>query len=155
MSKIEEIHEGWLRHRLVLQELLETIDNNHINFKPWEGAYSMGSLAVHIATSTDMFVKSVKNGVFTPPAANQFETMEDVRDIVQRLTEVTKEELGSLSHSQLLEKIEINRFYVPGSLWISNAADHEIHHKGQLFTYARMVGVEKVPFFIKQPSKKQ
>ncbi len=25
--------------------------------------------------------------------------------------------------------------------------DHEIHHKGQLFIYARLVGVKDVPFF--------
>ncbi|WP_081825521.1 DinB family protein [Bacillus sp. UNC41MFS5] len=24
--------------------------------------------------------------------------------------------------------------------------DHEIHHKGQLFTYARLIGREKLPF---------
>ncbi|WP_349679045.1 MULTISPECIES: DinB family protein [Aneurinibacillus] len=33
--------------------------------------------------------------------------------------------------------------------------DHEVHHKGQLFLYARLIGIEKLPFFITQPPKQE
>ncbi|SIC68051.1 Uncharacterised protein [Mycobacteroides abscessus subsp. abscessus] len=37
---------------------------------------------------------------------------------------------------------------MPGIVLLENAKDHEIHHKGQLFTYARLAGIEKLPFFV-------
>ena len=39
MSKIDEIHEKWFRHRSVLHELLELINDEHTNFKPWDNAF--------------------------------------------------------------------------------------------------------------------
>jgi uncharacterized damage-inducible protein DinB len=149
--KVENFLQGWLRHRLVLHELVELIDNQHVNFKPWDKALSMGTLAVHTASATDMFVKAVKNGVFAPPRTkNEFQTMDEVRDIIFQLTEVTKEDLLSLTDDQLEKELNFNNYIGKGSLWISMAKDHEIHHKGQLFTYARMVGVDNLPFFVKK-----
>lgn len=66
MTWVEKYIEEWLRHRLVLQEMVALVPDEHIGFKPWENAISMGSLIIHIVTATDMFVKTVKNGTFTP-----------------------------------------------------------------------------------------
>ncbi|SDQ05760.1 DinB family protein [Virgibacillus salinus] len=154
MSTMDEVVDGWLKHRLVVQELLEQVDDEQVQYKPWDNAKSLGDLAVHIATSMDMFVKTVKNGKFTPPQEeSNYETMRDVREILKKYTETTKQDLKSLSKSQLTDEVEFNKDIAPGSFWLSNAIDHEIHHKGQLFTYARMAGVEAVPFFMKHPSE--
>ncbi|GIO29442.1 MULTISPECIES: DinB family protein [Paenibacillus] len=156
MKKVEEYIQEWLRHRLVLQDLVALIPDEHIGFKPWENAMPMGTLITHIVTSTDMFVKTVKNGMFTPPAKiNPCETMEEIGNVVRQLTEETRENLNSINDEQLEKEIEFNGFIGTGRLWLASAKDHEIHHKGQLFTYARMVGVENLPFMMKQPPKKQ
>ncbi len=154
MSTTDEVVDDWLKHRLVVQELLELVDDEQAQFKPWDNAQSLGDLAVHIATSMDMFVKTVKNGEFTPPQEeSNYETMRDVREILKKYTETTKQDLKSLSKSQLTDEVEFNKDFAPGSFWLSNAIDHEIHHKGQLFTYARIAGVKEVPFFMKNPSE--
>ncbi|GIO65938.1 DinB family protein [Paenibacillus sp. VCA1] len=156
MKKVEEYIQEWLRHRLVLQDMVALIPDEHIGFKPWENAMPMGTLITHIVTSTDMFVKTVKNGMFTPPAKiNPCETMEEIGNVVRQLTEETRENLNSINDEQLEKEIEFNGFIGTGRLWLASAKDHEIHHKGQLFTYARMVGVENLPFMMKQPPKKQ
>jgi uncharacterized damage-inducible protein DinB len=154
MMKVEDYLQEWLRHRMVLQEIIELFDGSHINFKPWENASPLGSLVVHVASITDMFVKTVKNGAFTPPTINQYQTMDDVRKIVYDLTEVTQEELNAINDKQLEAEIEIKNRICTGSFWLSLAKDHEIHHKGQLFTYARMVGVENLPFYVRLPPTK-
>ncbi|MBP1949408.1 DinB family protein [Virgibacillus litoralis] len=154
MSTMDEVVDGWLKHRLVVQELLEQVDDEQVQYKPWDNAKSLGDLAIHIATSMDMFVKTVKNGEFTPPQEeSDYESMRDVREILKKYTETTKQDLKSLSKSQLTDEVEFNKDIAPGSFWLSNAIDHEIHHKGQLFTYARMAGVKAVPFFMKHPSE--
>ncbi|MFZ4453069.1 DinB family protein [Salibacterium aidingense] len=147
MNKVEEIREGWLRHRLVLQDLLELVDDEQMNFKPWENAFALGDLAVHTATSMHMFAKMIEKGFFgmsdTAPAVK---TMGEVVDIVKQYTEKTDQLLQTLTKKQLQQEIEMNGFVASGDVWLSNAKDHEIHHKGQLFTYARMAGVKEVPF---------
>lgn len=154
MSTMDEVVDGWLKHRLVVHELLEVVDDKHVQFKPWDGAYSLGQLAVHIATSMDMFAKTVKNGKFTPPKAeNDWRTIGDVRKLVEKYTDVTKWDLKGLNKIHIQSEVEFNKDKAPGSFWLSNAIDHEVHHKGQLFTYVRMTGVERVPFFMKHPTE--
>ncbi|WP_026570684.1 DinB family protein [Sediminibacillus terrae] len=154
MSKVEEIRDSWYSHRQVLQELLEKIDDKHVDFKPWDGAFTLGGLAVHLATSMEMFTKSTKEGVFTfPDSKPEFETLQDVRNIVDNYTQTTLKLFESISDHHLDKRLEMNGFDAPAAVWLGNARDHEIHHKGQLFTYARMAGVEEVPFFMKQPTK--
>lgn len=154
MSTMDEVVDGWLKHRLVVHDLLALVEDNDVDFKPWDGANSLGGLAIHIATSMDMFVKTVLNGEFTMPQKEEdFKTIEDVREIVHNYTMTTTRDLKSLTKSQLTDEVEFNKDIAPGSFWLSNAVDHEIHHKGQLFTYVRMTGAEKVPFFMKHPSE--
>lgn len=154
MNRLEEYIQSWLKHRTVLNEILCLIKDEHMYFKPWEGAFSLSELTLHIANSMDMFVQTIKNGSFKISPVPNYETMDDVRRIVSDYTEKTKGDLATLRNQDLENMIGINGFYASGKVWLENAKDHEIHHKGQLFTYARMIGVEKLPFFLKQPEKR-
>lgn len=154
MDAMDEVVEGWMKHRLVLHDLLELVGDEHVQYKPWDHAFSLGELAIHMATSMDMFVKTVKNGSFTPPQTEKnCETIADVREIVKKYTETSEWDLRALTKSQITDELEFNRDKAPGSFWLSNAIDHEIHHKGQLFTYVRLLGIEKLPFFMKHPKE--
>ncbi|MGM8365997.1 DinB family protein [Virgibacillus sp. W0181] len=154
MDAMDEVVEGWLKHRLVVHDLIKLVDDENMDFKPWDNAVTVSELAIHIATSMDMFVKLVKDGEFTPPKTEKdYQSMEDVHDIVTKYTAKTKRDLKSLSKSHITTEVEFNKDKAPGSFWLSNAIDHEIHHKGQLFTYVRIIGAKEVPFFMKHPSQ--
>lgn len=156
MNRVDSLLQQWLRHRTVLRELLEVIGNEHTHYKPWKDAFSLGFMAVHIAASSNMFVRAVKDGKFPqlsePPS---FETMEDVRRLVSEYTEKTKSDFETLTDRHLDQTVPWGPYHATGEFWLNTMRDHEIHHKGQLFVYARMVGVEKLPFFTIQPPKKQ
>ena len=154
MNPMDEVIKGWLQHRMVVHDLLDLVDDEHINFKPWDDAYSLADLAIHIARSMGTFVKMVKSGEFSPLKDEiNYQSIADVREIVKRYTDITKQDMKGIYKFQLNAEVEFNHINAPGSYWLSNAMDHEIHHKGQLFTYVRMIGVEKVPFFMKLPSE--
>lgn len=152
MSQVEQMMNHWLRHRNVLEELLKTIPNEQIDFKPWDGAMTINELAQHIAASADMFVSIVKTGQgqITQPAITVCNTMEEVRLVVRELTEKTKAIYASLTDEEL--EIEYDsphpNFRGPRKKLLALTTDHEVHHKGQLFVYARMIGVKDLPFFI-------
>lgn len=145
---------GWLQHRMVLDDLLALVNDDDVDYRPWEGAMSIGELAIHIVTTTHMFVKGIKKGEFEAPSEEtNFKTISDVRTIVQRYTESTKEEIASIFTYQMKGYLLFNKVRAPGTYWFSNAIDHEIHHKGQLFTYVRVIGVQDVPNFTRQPDE--
>ncbi|TFJ94154.1 DinB family protein [Lentibacillus salicampi] len=144
---------GWLQHRMVLDDLLALVDDTNVDYRPWDGAMSLGELAIHIVTSTHMFVKGIKKGEFDMPPTENYKTINDIRTIVQRYTEETKEEMSTIFTYQMKGYILFNKVRAPGTYWFSNAIDHEIHHKGQLFTYVRMIGAKEVPNFIRQPDE--
>ncbi|WP_078546862.1 DinB family protein [Litchfieldia alkalitelluris] len=140
---------SWMSHRKALMELLDVVDSEHLNYKPWEDAMSFSELVIHITSSMDMFAQTVKSGEFTPPKElKSFATLDDLKLIVQSETEETTTILQSLNSEQLSQLIEFYGMNLPGMTLLENAKDHEIHHKGQIFTYARMTGAQNLPFFI-------
>lgn len=145
---------GWLQHRMVLDDLLALVDEEDVNYRPWDGAMSVGELAIHMVTSTYMFIKGIKQGEFEdPPTETDYETISDVRAIVQRYTELTKEEISTIFTYQMKGFLLYDKVRAPGTYWFSNAIDYEIHLKGQLFAYVRLLGAKDVPHFIRQPDE--
>ncbi|WP_235841959.1 DinB family protein [Neobacillus fumarioli] len=67
MAQVKQLMDNWLRHRNVLEELLKLIDDEHLSFKPWDGAFTLGEIVLHVVQWNDVFVTLVKTGEFTTP----------------------------------------------------------------------------------------
>ncbi|MCM3586008.1 DinB family protein [Mesobacillus maritimus] len=149
MSRVDSYKDGWLSHRKALQALIETLENKNLSFKPWDNAMSLSELVLHISSSTSMFVRTVNEGIFTPPNEGKTpETVEELKQMVQSDTDKTLTYLESITEEQLNQLVQFSGMKMTGLAMLETAKDHEIHHKGQLFTYARLIGVEELPFFV-------
>lgn len=149
MLNMDSYTQHWLTHREVLHKLVTLDQDNLVHFTPWEGGMSYGTLALHIASSTQMFANMVSKGEFTPPQTkDEWTTLEDVQRLVHAYTEATKEILASVTNEQLKAEITFFGQTAPAHVFLTKALDHEIHHKGQLLTYARIAGVKELPFFM-------
>ncbi|MFP7493382.1 DinB family protein [Terribacillus saccharophilus] len=149
MSKTAYWKENWLRHRNVLISLLDQIQEGHLDFKPWENAMTLRDLALHIAGSSEMFVKMVKTETMSAPDLPEVNTMDDLRKVVKQFTDQTAQAFDAITDEELSLQ---NEAKIPGmqgkkELYLQAIYDHEIHHKGQLFIYARLVGATDLPFF--------
>lgn len=149
---VEKLLEDWSRHRSVLEELLKPVADEHYDFKPWDGAMSLGEMALHIVQWADTFVTLVKTGEFTMPADLGCNTMSEVRDAVRELTEKTTATLKTITNTDVeTERVfSLSGFRAQGKLFLDMLYDHEVHHKGQLYIYVRMLGYKEVPFFRKR-----
>lgn len=149
MGQANQMMNEWLQHRNVLEELLESIDDEHIDFRPWEDAMALGELALHIAGWNDVFVSMVTTEDFVPPNIPECKTMGDVRKAVKDFTEKTKAAYESLTDADLEAENNSSHPKLQGAKkrYLTAMYDHEIHHNGQLFVYARMIGAKEVPFF--------
>lgn len=149
MLEMQSFIQHWNTHREVLHKLVDLNQEGLAEFIPWDGSMSYGELALHIAGAMEMFANTVVRGEFTPPQANhEWTTMEDVRNLVHRYTESTSSLLASINEEQLQQEIALFGQKAPGFAILTRALDHEIHHKGQLFTFARVAGVSELPFFM-------
>ncbi|MFF2481470.1 DinB family protein [Paenibacillus sp. NPDC058071] len=149
MTNMNEFISGWMSHRNTLHQMLEEVTTEQLAFKPWEKGMSVSELILHITGSMSMFALTVKNSEHTQPGAPKpFATADEFRANVTAVTEQTVEMLKSLAPEQLDKLIAFFGNTLPGSALLQNAKDHEIHHKGQLFTYLRLAGIEKLPFFV-------
>lgn len=140
---------SWLSHRKALHDLIDVVKDEHLNYKPWDNAMSLSELVLHISGSTTMFANTVKDGKFTPPSASApVASAAELKAHVEGETNRTKADMEAFTDEQLTRIVEFMGMQMPGMALLTMMKDHEIHHKGQLFTYVRLLGVEQVPFFI-------
>lgn len=141
----------FMTHRAVLQDILSRVSDDKFDFQPWDKALTLGNLAIHMATSADWFAEAVKAGKFGKPEKVEVQSMADVRRVVDEYTVKTKATLESLTEAQvegLVDAKDVFGMDAPGKIFLGSMKDHEVHHKGQMFVYARMAGVAEMPFFI-------
>jgi uncharacterized damage-inducible protein DinB len=141
----------FMMHRTVLQDVLSRVPNDKFDFQPWDNALTLSALAVHMVTSADWFAEAVRTGQFTRSEKVEVSSMADLRRVVDEYTAKTKSTLESLTDEQIEGMVNAKEIFgmdAPGKVWLASMKDHEVHHKGQMFVYARMAGVPEMPFFI-------
>ncbi len=153
MSQVEQFTQSWLSHRDVLDLLLAQVKDEDLSFKPWDGAMSLGELALHIAQSAEFFINAAKTGEFNRSSDRATaSTVAELRVLVQQATDRSKAVLDSLADADLGKLVATKAMFgtdLPAIAVLNSMKDHEIHHKGQLFVYVRMTGAKELPFFVK------
>lgn len=148
---VAEMMKDWERHRKVLVDVLGRIDGRHVGFKPWDGAMPLGELAMHVAGWNHAFVALARTGELPAVQSAEGMSMDQIRQTVADLTEQTRTVYASLTGADLEAERQFFRFRFTGDTLLRIMYDHEVHHKGQLMLYARMVGVQELPFFAPPP----
>ncbi|MFC5529834.1 DinB family protein [Cohnella yongneupensis] len=149
MTNINAFIKDWQSHRKVLQAMLDVVTTEQLSYRPWEKGMSVSELALHIAGAMNMFVSTVKNGAYTPgQKATPPSTIEELKAKIAADTEQSEAILTSITPEQLEQSIDFFGHPITGAVLLQNAKDHEIHHKGQMFVYLRMAGIENLPFFV-------
>ncbi|MDP9728590.1 MULTISPECIES: DinB family protein [Alicyclobacillus] len=154
----EQVTQHWFMHRNVTLDILQKLPESALHFKPWDGALSLADLIVHMHGSSLMFSGAVKAGRFERPSGQQAAkptTLDELRQLAAHMTEETKNTLLAIPQEHLEKPVEGTEMFgggqpLQGKTVLSIMIDHEIHHKGQLFVYARMVGVQEMPMFMKR-----
>lgn len=155
MTNVDSLLLRWERHRSVTQEVFQMMKDEHLSFQPWENSMSIQTLALHMAISSHMFVKSIHMKEFLPPDPKDIPDIQSIEGLNQflfEMTEKTKDIFISLTEEDLEEEIDVTRMLgrnITGKSMLHILLEHEIHHKGQLFVYARILGLDPLPLFMK------
>ncbi|MZQ86300.1 DinB family protein [Paenibacillus sp. 5J-6] len=149
LTTAQKIMKGWNMHHNSLVQLVDQLPASSGNWRPWDGGMTTLELVHHLAWTPEFFFAQIEQrDMNIPPVPS---TIEEARELVKHLTAVTEQKLNAYTDSKLQEvaTIHINGVAItePIEEMFHRLVAHEAHHKGQLFVYARMLGVTP-PFYV-------
>ena len=145
MTNGERYAQTLMMHRGALIDLIELIPADKGDFAAWDGGMSFHKLADHLSASINR-VPAILAGQApgnTEPSAN----FEAAKEALKISAENARALLSALSDEQLSGMIEaFGGRKMPVSVLIEFLIAHEVHHKGQVWMMARMIGVQPAMF---------
>jgi uncharacterized damage-inducible protein DinB len=134
---------NWNRIHKETSLLLRAAPDEKLEWRPKEGMFSMRELISHILQAEVVLVRSAIAGSaqkipldYSTLSANQIAGVFDSQhnELVSEVTKLTAE--------QLREGVEFHGHNLSRGALLWFATEHEIHHRGQLFTYYRLADIE-------------
>ena len=128
---------------------LRLVPADRENWRPTPEAMSFADLAHHLIDADEWLFRKLAERALEPMVGHAREAGEVTRDryleILARLEETGRQRsdlIAGMSPAQLAEPIFDRRFGGEVTVWwviVRGNLDHEIHHRGQIATYLRMV----------------
>jgi uncharacterized damage-inducible protein DinB len=115
------------------------------------GKFTLGDLLRHIAVAERyLFAENIQGHTsrYTTHGKELASSREEIFGLMERLHGESMEIFSRLSDADLPEKrrnvggVEIARWK-----WLRSMVEHEIHHRGQIYLYLGMLGVDTPPLY--------
>ena len=147
LTPTQQILKRWKMHRNALIVLVDKLPESGASFKPWSGAMTTVELIHHIAWVPDFFFAAIEEREPKIPPVPA--TVADASKLLADLTREHEEVIRGYSENDLQKIVTVKALNVtePVVEVLHRLIGHEAHHKGQLWTYSRMFGVEP-PFYV-------
>jgi len=145
---LETIALPWFSHEQPLtKRIIEAIPLDQGDFRPDAISRTAFELAWHIVSAENRFLDAVASGQFDYSGTRP-EWVRNSADVAKWYTEnfeANMKRLHQLSDDQLVKIVDFRGIRQwPAVLYLQSGLNHTIHHRGQLSTYMRPMGV-KVP----------
>jgi uncharacterized damage-inducible protein DinB len=146
MMKLIEMFSHWEQVRNDLLETIDKFSQEELTYAPFEVAWPVGQIMLHIADCEDNWLHGVVRGEFKPWLWYPLEdhpTKADILGVLKAARARTLPYLQSLAESNLVEKFAIpegDEFTLKWIIW--HVLEHEIHHRGELSMILGILGRE-------------
>ncbi|MFZ5827262.1 MAG: DinB family protein [Bacillota bacterium] len=143
-----------LRHevRAGTLQAVRSLSPEHLEWKPAGGVHSIMGWLRHIAQSEDWWIQAgvMERHDFVPRRKGQLLELDQVLAYLEETRGTTERLLQEWPAEKLSEQVPVP----PGFLgayrgpklslhWVmGNLFHHELHHRGQIYLYLRMMGIE-------------
>ena len=131
--------------------VVRSIPPDKIDWQFREGKFTLGDLVRHIATANRyIFVEVVRGGrsCYAGCSKDLASTFDEVVGLSERLHAENVEIISGLSQNDLLRKCTTpDGASITTWKWLRAMVEHEIHHRGQIFTYLALIEVSSLPLY--------
>jgi len=151
MDFIKHFFTNWDTVQNVTLELIREIPADKLDFKPAEKSFTVRELVHHIYGAENLFVRllaekdeiTMEDFGQRNSRAEDFKTVDDLYEYAKKTHENTMNVLKDRPSDFLLREIK-TPFGTDHMIFHLNfVLSHLLHHRGQLYIYLRMCGVEK------------
>jgi uncharacterized damage-inducible protein DinB len=132
------------------------LGDDELGFRPRPEMRTPRELIFHVYAQEKLLAEAVQSGHMSmealngsnpedPAAASELQglrTVDDLRAFAERCHHAAEKIARSLSDDQIARPIESPMGTFPGWRWLAFAYDEHWHHRGQLYTYLRLLGKE-------------
>lgn len=133
---------NWNRIHKDTSRVLRAAPDDKLDWRPKEDMFTMRELIGHITQAEAVLVRSALAG---SPQKIPFETSRTADEIAGAF-DIQHEELAGevakLTAEQWREEVEFHGRRLRRGVLLWFVTEHEIHHRGQLYTYYRLAGIE-------------
>jgi uncharacterized damage-inducible protein DinB len=148
-ENLDSYIKNWNRIQKQTKAIMAAAPNDKYEWKPCESAMSLGKLMNHLWMAEWGLIEAALTGAFPkewPAEINDTAAMVEAFDkshaeSVAKVSALTAEQLGE----------EIAPFGPDKAMsrmaFLNLTNEHEIHHRGQLYTYLRIAGCEVPPLY--------
>jgi uncharacterized damage-inducible protein DinB len=140
----------------VTLKAIATFDDQDLDFRPQPTMRNPRELIFHIYAQEKILAEALRQGKFTAEAANlstpeaevaatdlkALRTVSDLRAYAASCHETAEQSLGAMSDEDLARPVESPFGTFPAWRYFDFGYDEHWHHRGQLYTYLRLLGKE-------------
>lgn len=148
-SHFDALLKNWKRIHKQTAKIMAVAPNDKYDWKPCDSAMPLGELMNHLWIAEWGLIEAVMNGTFPKEMP---EPINDTAALIAAFDKTHEEavaKVAALTPEQLAEEIapfdpeqKMTRLAL-----VEITQEHEIHHRGQLFTYLRVAGCEVPSLF--------
>lgn len=134
-------HWGYIHKQTA--RVLRAVPANKMDFKPKEHMMTLGELTVHIPQAALLFARTALAG--TTQKIDLDLSNSSPEEIAVAYEENFKQlagEVWELTREQLDEEVQFFDYKLRRIELLQELVNHEIHHRGQLYTYLHLVDVK-------------
>ena len=144
LDYFNKVHERTMR-------VARCIPADKVDWSPREGKFTLGDLARHIAASGRyIFAETVqgKPNSYSGCGKELAAGRDEILFLMEKLHRESVEIISRLSDTDLRRKCATpDGSPITTWKWLRSMIEHEIHHRGQLYTYLGILGVATPPLY--------
>lgn len=134
---------NWNRIHKDTSRVLRAAPDDKLDWRPKDGMFTLRELIGHIPQAEAVLARSALAGATQHiPFDFSSQTAGEISDNFDSQHDALVDEVSQLTVEQLNTEIEFHGRHLRRIVLLWFMTEHEIHHRGQLFTYYRLADIE-------------
>jgi uncharacterized damage-inducible protein DinB len=148
-ANLDSYIKSWKRIHEQSKKVMAVTPDDKYDWKPCDSAMSLGELINHLWIAEAGLIQAAVDGVYPAESPAKISSTKDLLAMFDKSHEEAVAKVRALTPEQLSEEITpfgpAHKMSRMALLHLTH--EHEIHHRGQLYTYLRIAGCEVPPLF--------
>lgn len=138
----ERFVSNWNRIHKDTSRVLRAAPDDKLDWRPKGDMFTMRELIGHIPQAEVVLVRSALAGCDQKVPFDSSRSADEIASAFDSQHEELVSEVSKLTAEQWREEVEFHGRRLRRGVLLSFVTEHEIHHRGQLYTYYRLAGIE-------------